>query len=61
MADKNYYRSEFNRLIKFVKMSAICRELNIPHSNFNWFLHGRDERLSIEKCKQIYDFISNIF
>lgn len=57
MADKEFYRSEFQKMLPFVKMSACCREVGITQSNFNWFIHGRDERLSVDKCKKLYDFI----
>lgn len=56
---KEFYRSEFLRLMYYVKMSNVCKALDISQSNFSWFLKGRDERLSVDKLEQMYDFIFN--
>lgn len=57
--EKEFYRSELIRLMEYVKISKCANYCNISQSNLSWFLKGRDELLSLDKLRRLYDFIYN--
>lgn len=63
MYDKEYYRAEFNKLKKYLKLSHFATDCGIAYSNLSWFMKNNayDHYMSIDKCDILLNYIKNYF
>ena len=56
---KNSYGEFFKNKLKELKLTSyhVCKELGLNLSNFTFFLKGHNEKLSLEKCEKVYDYL----
>lgn len=63
MYDKNYYRTAFNDMKKYVKLSAFSEEIGISRTTLSMFMKSSsyDHYLSLNKCDNLYNHIRSYF
>lgn len=56
---KNSYGEFFKNKLKELKLTSyhVCKELGLNLSNFTFFLKGHNEKLSLENCEKVYDYL----
>ncbi len=57
---KSDYRDFFAKCKKYIKLSAVCKDIGIPRQNLSAFMQGYDYALSVDKLHVIYESICNI-
>ena len=56
---KSSYGDFFKYKLKESKLTSyhVCKELGLNLSNFTFFLKGHNEKLSLENCEKVYDYL----
>lgn len=56
---KSSYGEFFKNKLKELKLTSyhVCKELGLNLSNFTFFLKGHNEKLSLENCEKVYDYL----
>lgn len=56
---KSSYGEFFKNKFKESKLTSyhVCKELGLNLSNFTFFLKGHNEKLSLENCEKVYDYL----
>lgn len=56
---KSSYGKFFKNKLKESKLTSyhVCKELGLNLSNFTFFLKGHNEKLSLENCEKVYDYL----
>lgn len=56
---KSSYGEFFRNKLKESKLTSyqVCKDLDLNLSNFTFFLKGHNEKLSLEKCEKVYDYL----
>ena len=56
---KDSYRDFFEKKLKETNLTnyRVCKDLNLNLSNFTFFLKGQNEKLSLENCEKVYDYL----
>ena len=56
---KSSYSEFFDKKLKELKLTnyRVCKELGLNLSNFAFFLKGHNEKLSLENCEKVYDYL----
>ena len=56
---KDGYREFFEKKLKETNLTnyRVCKDLNLNLSNFTFFLKGQNEKLSLENCEKVYDYL----
>lgn len=59
---KNSYGEFFDKKLKELKLTnyRVCKELGLNLSNFTFFLKGHNEKLSLENCEKVYDYLMDL-
>ena len=58
---KSSYGEFFDKKLKELKLTSyhVCKELGLNLSNFTFFLKGHNEKLRLENCEKVYDYLMN--
>lgn len=56
---KDSYRDFFEKKLKETNLTnyRVCKDLNLNLSNFTFFLKGQNEKLSLENCEKVHDYL----
>lgn len=56
---KSSYGEFFRNKLKESKLTSyqVCKDLDLNLSNFTFFLKGHNEKLSLENCEKVYDYL----
>lgn len=56
---KRSYGEFFDKKLKELKLTSyhVCKELGLNLSNFTFFLKEHNEKLSLENCEKVYDYL----
>lgn len=59
---KSSYGEFFDKKLKELKLTnyRVCKELGLNLSNFTFFLKGHNEKLSLENCEKVYDYLMDL-
>lgn len=59
---KRSYGEFFDKKLKELKLTnyRVCKELGLNLSNFTFFLKGHNEKLSLENCEKVYDYLMDL-
>lgn len=57
---KDSYRNYFLNKMKETKLTnyRLCSDLKLNLSNFTYFLKGQNEKLSLENCQKVYNYLN---
>ena len=56
---KDSYRDFFEKKLKETNLTnyRVCKDLKLNLSNFTFFLKGQNEKLSLENCEKVYNYL----